>query len=459
MALLVSIYAWKILALLFIFSSRTILAAETERRLIVDNDKNIIFEGYLDEVAELGIILTKQGVQDFRKKHDLKKDVTLFIQKMSPRKSLRIDEQEYFLDNLIPMDLLDPEMHYMFEDEEKQLPPVNIFTKDERYESIMLSKDRDENIRSITIFNKKDGSSIDFKPIASTYFAKVRTDDANVEGIAKKYHLSEGRKGKSNPFLKISNLRAKMEEDESFCVFRKVIQIALAYDSSFCEEAGGETEAWDEMFRIIGGVTQKYGQIGVCASFKVTWVEGFCKEARDPYRPMIRRNKSGCNGFGLLDEFQSMWQIRRLYVFRDTAHLFSGTGLECNPTNGCVVGCAYIASICGSEGYGVSHATFSKNSNMRTVLVAHEIGHNYGANHNPSNTDFIMYPSVNDAPLGFSAKSISSFKTNTYLCTHTCLEIGGESIRLRKVIFEKVMKLWKKRPTPVNDIVGSLKGD
>ena len=80
------------------------------------------------------------------------------------------------------------------------------------------------------------------------------------------------------------------------------------------------------------------------------------------------------------------------------------------------VGYAWIGSVCTNARYSVVDQLGSTTGNR--VLIAHEIGHNFGSNHDPSGSPYIMAPSVNSAT-GFSPTSIGKF--NSHIASRTCL--------------------------------------
>ena len=398
-----------------------------------DEDKGVVFEGYVDDFMKLDLVLSKKSVENFRIDHDLNKNTLLHVQKLSPNNSVRINDKEYLLNDLHHMDVFDKNAKYIYEDIEEPLPPVNIYTRDYDDESIMMTKDRDGNFKSITLLNKMSGSSVDLKMIAPFYLVKVNPDDVNIEYLRRKFHFADKLTTKINPHLKVQNIRTNI--NEGVCKCKKQIQLAVAFESSFCTALHGKSNAEDEVVEIVAAVSQKYGQLGVCASVKISHIEGHCTALADPYRAFVKANKSGCEGYGLLDKFQTYWESHRRFVFRDTAHLFTGTGLECERGGGCVIGCAFVSSVCSDEAYGVDYITFSRNSNMRAVLIAHELGHNYGAEHYPADSEYIMYPSVTHAALGFSYPTQLSFKRNTFACVSTIYNMEEPSpSRLRDFI-------------------------
>jgi len=88
---------------------------------------------------------------------------------------------------------------------------------------------------------------------------------------------------------------------------------------------------------------------------------------------------------------------------RDVLHLMTGRDLA-----GSTIGIAYVGVVCRSPNTGVSQSLFTSNLSMRTILTAHEVGHNFGSNHDASG-NFIMAPSVSPSnQLVFSPGSIAA---------------------------------------------------
>lgn len=103
-----------------------------------------------------------------------------------------------------------------------------------------------------------------------------------------------------------------------------------------------------------------------------------------------------CN---LLGQFGSYWSANHGNVRRDVAHLFTGEGSFSG-----VIGCAYVGVVCTGSSYGSSKA-FSSSLNTNAGLVAHEMGHNWGAGHcNSSSPCNIMC-----SGLGGCSGSLGSF--------------------------------------------------
>ncbi len=81
------------------------------------------------------------------------------------------------------------------------------------------------------------------------------------------------------------------------------------------------------------------------------------------------------------------------------------------------VGYAWIRAVCNSNyRYSVVDQLFSTTANR--VLIAHELGHNFGANHDASGAPYIMAPSVNSSTQ-FSPASTQAMQN--HIASRTCL--------------------------------------
>ncbi len=78
----------------------------------------------------------------------------------------------------------------------------------------------------------------------------------------------------------------------------------------------------------------------------------------------------------LLDQFRAHWQSSQGAIVRDMAHLMTGKNLD-----GSTIGIAWLSAVCTDLGYGLSQSRFSGSLSSRTALTAHEMGHNWSANH------------------------------------------------------------------------------
>jgi hypothetical protein len=105
----------------------------------------------------------------------------------------------------------------------------------------------------------------------------------------------------------------------------------------------------------------------------------------------------------------------------DLKHLFTGKDLD-----GTVIGIAYIGVVCAvpSLSYGITQSYLEA---ANAGIFAHELGHNFGANHDTSVRDGLMYPSISIPP----AERLSDFslgEVNQHLSRY------GSCISLEQVV-------------------------
>lgn len=142
-------------------------------------------------------------------------------------------------------------------------------------------------------------------------------------------------------------------------------QIACDTDAEFGNLFGASTVARIES--ILNAVNLQYERdVGI--TYEITTIivrDGAL--AADPY--------TATDPEDLLDEFEAEWNANQQAVERDLAQLFSGKDLD-----GSIVGFANLGSVCSATtGYSVvqHRDDFAK----ATDLSAHELGHNWGADH------------------------------------------------------------------------------
>ena len=119
----------------------------------------------------------------------------------------------------------------------------------------------------------------------------------------------------------------------------------------------------------------------------------------------------------LLNQFRNHWESSQGGVQRDVAQLFTGKEI-----NSSTIGIAWLNAICTSFAYGMVQSDFNGNFASATDLSAHELGHNWGANHCSctSNTMNAFITSSNTFHPTFTIPEIISFRDS-----RTCLDCGA----------------------------------
>jgi len=162
----------------------------------------------------------------------------------------------------------------------------------------------------------------------------------------------------------------------------RIAEIAVDADSNYLSRLGGSTTAvHNDVTGVLNGVDAIYTS-DVRISYQITTIL-VRTSATNPYTTN--------DASGLLNEFRSEWSNNQTAIVRDVAHLFTGRNIS-----GSTIGIAYLGAICSSNfGYGVSQSRYSSNMTNRVALTAHELGHNWNADHcNSSNDCRIMCASL-----------------------------------------------------------------
>jgi len=199
------------------------------------------------------------------------------------------------------------------------------------------------------------------------------------------------------------------------CYHWKEIEVAIAYDHTFCNWAGGSNAAFHKVNQIVSLASARFQQAGLCITLKIPAVEGHCNYWTDPYNDQnMRSYYSGCAIDGLLQDFTKLWHYQRQNIKRDAAHLFVGRPYF--DDNG-MIGCAGIGVLC-NYAYGVEAIPWNGDLNLQATLFAHELSHNCGGIH-INDPNYVMNPYITYSTYGFSQQSI--YYMNAYMNTKWCV--------------------------------------
>lgn len=172
----------------------------------------------------------------------------------------------------------------------------------------------------------------------------------------------------------------------------KVCEIAIDSDVEFFQKsASSVTAAENDITSIMNSVEAIY-QTAADVLYEITVIYVETAEP-DPY--------STSSASGLLNQFQNHWNSQHQGDPRDVAHFFTGRNLS-----GSTIGIAYLNVICNkSSAYGLSESKFTGTFSFRVGLTAHELGHNWSANHCDGQPDCKIMCSG----LGGCSGSVASF--------------------------------------------------
>ena len=348
--------------------------------------------------------ISNQEIQEFKKTYGLLEDVTMSFQSITPSNTLSVQGREYFLNDIVTsLPIFTKDATYIHNAIAAPFPKVNMFQEEYEQEIVTVVKNMDDDIESVRIIDKIKNEIVDLKSISPGIFATIKESDYNAKDHIPSHHR-------------------RIQENNS-CVSYDIIELAVAYDSSFCSFYEGQAKSDLKVYAVVKDVSTKFLQL--CVKVYLSHLEGYCNSASDPYKQYVDLNLSGCGNDGLLDGVQTYWNANRVDVNRDAMILFSGTTLECHELS-CTHSCSHIGSICNNNfAYGAVHISFSPSENLEAVLVASELGHICGAAHTDS-TGYIMYEFPNAADLGFDDDNIQLMQDRFGLTE--CVTTEGTSL-------------------------------
>lgn len=357
----------------------------------------------IDKVSETVGEVIEKGRTEFENAYGLKRGINLSTQRMSPiSKTFLANGIEIALNimDMKPVNVFSTSALYYLNDEPSILPTEpSVFMQElANNERLRVLFDKRGEVKDILILNKLTGKRTNLVSMERGSLVSFTGDDIDIGFLNNNFKLGhpfDGQKSKSTSKRKaleegdyhtLRSSQGKLNNEERELIFGKscsefkVIDMVIAFDSSFCKHFDNSDEAIQELIMNIADVNQIYEQVGICTKIEISRIDGYCDASIDPYYPYMLSGESGCGEEpGVLQEFTYLWNTNKRYVTKNTAFLFTGTDFECVFGNACVVGCAYVGVLCNPDyGYGLVNTKYTSNSVLQAVLIAHELGHNAG---------------------------------------------------------------------------------
>jgi hypothetical protein len=194
-------------------------------------------------------------------------------------------------------------------------------------------------------------------------------------------------------------------------------ELAIDVDNEYFLRYGSATAVETQVSSIINAINAQYER-DVLIRHVITTIIIRTAEP-DPY--------NSSDPFTLLDQFRLHWINNQTGVHRDMAQLFTGKNLS-----GTTIGIAWWAAVCTTYSYSLVESGSSGCGTFacKTDLSAHELGHNWGADHcscaTPPYTMNAVITSSNRFHPTYDIPEIMAYRDS-----RGCLEIGDE---LRRVI-------------------------
>ena len=172
----------------------------------------------------------------------------------------------------------------------------------------------------------------------------------------------------------------------------RIVDYAIACDYSMFEKYGSVTNLVNRNLAVMNNVQVNYiDQFADNFIFEIKEQFLVTEPGGDPWT-------SSTNPSTLLNSFTA-WGPTGFTAVHDVAALWSDRDFD-----GSTVGLAWVGVICSPSRYSVNE-DFTTNEQSIRVLLAHETGHNFAAQHDNQGDPFIMAPSVNPSAVDFSAAS------------------------------------------------------
>jgi hypothetical protein len=193
---------------------------------------------------------------------------------------------------------------------------------------------------------------------------------------------------------------------EAVAAIGGTVEVATEADLQWVNQAGGATAANNEILSILNlvdGIYRRDLNLSVVVTYQHVWTTA------DPF--------ATSSTSALLDSFLNYWNANfpRAQYPRDTAHLFTGKFSN--------QGIAYQGVMCRSANY--SYGVTARSGASNHIIVAHEIGHNLGADHvdnSGSCATSMMNPSVSSAVTAFC--DVSRTQVGNYVAANgSCLTV------------------------------------
>ncbi len=204
--------------------------------------------------------------------------------------------------------------------------------------------------------------------------------------------------------------KQKMDRELKSSGTCRIADVAIAIDYSYVQDYGSVNDAINQSIAVLNMVAGSYeGAFADDVRFEIS--EHFVSDCStcDPWTSSTDANV-------LLDNFTS-WGPTGFTTNHDIGHFWTNRDM-CSGSNCSVAGLAWINAICSNQRYLILE-DFTTTAWQLRVLVAHEMGHSFGSDHDASGSPFIMAPSISNDTEDWSSTSVNVI--NNTLPNYTCM--------------------------------------
>lgn len=274
------------------------------------------------------------------------------------------------------------------------------------------------------------GSGYVVMTIDNNFFSAVISTNGQTHYIEQAYHI----KGNADPDMLVSYVDTDIIRDGQSAICSaeftqnkvrelmplrdgqrtranscETIRLAIATDFSMRTKLGSAQAVTDHVVAIMNNVSALYRhEFADNIEFTIVTIYQSDATANEPLLPNTASTAAGqvleaFADWGSAGKFNTAYNLGQLWTNRD----FDGS----------TIGLAYLGTICGNSGYHILQ-DFTGDLSSLSVMTAHEIGHNLGADHDPAGSPFIMAPAVNSTT---NWSDLSRLSVDTKLGSVACL--------------------------------------
>jgi hypothetical protein len=155
--------------------------------------------------------------------------------------------------------------------------------------SILLVKDENNEVSYIHIQDDQSEAMIVSSDVPGTkrseMMVTIAAEDYDYEAMNKIfYDHAEGQDGDRALANAGFDDTSTGRELQPTCSSLRVIEIAIAYDSSFCTKYEDASAAQSQVEAIVALASQQYEVPGLCTTLQISKIEGYCDPSTDVYR-------------------------------------------------------------------------------------------------------------------------------------------------------------------------------
>ncbi len=190
----------------------------------------------------------------------------------------------------------------------------------------------------------------------------------------------------------------------------KTIDFAIAHDYTMYQKYGSMDALFAYTLGVMNNVEANFANNTFASNIRFQIVEQVA-----PICENCDAWSASTNAYHLLESFSTWSNNNNFSNDFDLAQFWTDRELD-----GSAVGMGYVGTACSSFRYHILQ-DFTANANMAMVTATHEIGHNLGANHNPTASGDIMDAALNNSS-SWSSYAINAINNqlNQFLCFEDC---------------------------------------